>query len=81
MTEKFSIKSRILPTNNPKYMIKLKLVVKLIPYLPPNSIYFQTILPNLKGSKKPVVITTGFLWAQKDLNLRPSDYESAALTS
>ena len=34
------------------------------------------------GIKKiPFEVQNGIEWAQKDLNLRPSDYESAALTN
>ena len=36
---------------------------------------------HLMYNKKEIAFATSFSWAQKGLNLRPSDYESAALTN
>ncbi len=36
---------------------------------------------NEMGHKKKTAVAVFFLWPQQDLNLRPTDYESAALTA
>ena len=51
-----------------------------VPSFVPLSLFWPPYFPAL-GSMKPPVLLGLQQWALQDLNLRPTDYESAALTN